>query len=106
MWHLIRGHEPQEEESVETYKVVERSNTKGRVVIDWPAVEQASAEGRAVEIPLNGALNTTMHAALHHGAQKRGLKAHVRSLKEEAAVEVWVESASAAAPAVPLKEGA
>ena len=75
---------------MDTYKVVERSR-RGRVVIDWPAVEQASAEGRAVEIPLDGALNSTVHAALHHGAQKRGLKAHVRTLKDAAAVEVWVE---------------
>ncbi|HYR73023.1 MAG TPA: hypothetical protein VEP12_16690 [Candidatus Acidoferrum sp.] len=65
---------------METYKVVERSSsTRGRVVIDWPAVERASPEGHAVEIPLSGALNSTMHAALHHGAQRRGLKAHVRT---------------------------
>lgn len=45
---------------MEPYKVVERSITRGRVSIDWPAVERASDAGGAVAIPLDGALNSTM----------------------------------------------
>jgi len=83
---------------MDTYKVVERTSRGQGAAIDWPAVERASAEGRAVEIPLEGRLNSTMHAALHHGAQRRGLKAHVRTLRDAEAVEVWVERAPAPEP--------
>src|SRR5205807_1145841 len=75
-----------EELSHMPYKVVPRSagggGGRGRFHVNWEEVEAASAAGGSVEIPLDGTLNSTAHAAVHHGAANRGRKAHVKTIRD------------------------
>lgn len=73
------------------YEVVERSIRGHAAQIDWAAIQKASEEKRAVLIPLNGTLMSTMHSALHTGAKKRGFQAHLRSHKARKCIEVYLE---------------
>ncbi len=74
------------------YEVVERSSvSRSRTNFDWDAITATVGGDSAVRIPMDGVLQSTLHAALHPRAKQRGLKAHVRTFEAEKVIAVWVE---------------
>jgi len=59
--------------------------------IRWWEIVAASDAGRAVVIPLEGALMSDIASALYRGAAVRGYQIHIRALPDGSAVECWVE---------------